>query len=118
MADPLKPDLFPVDVLQDIATPQTIAPAAPDDAEAKRREVFGPLYGAITVPSSAGGDLQQQLQAEGALALLPAALLGPLAKPLVDGAYKIVDYLPEAIRRPFEKDLGLLIDNAVSYLAD
>jgi hypothetical protein len=114
-----KIDLFPENVLQKIADEGTNFPPAPvDQAEATRRETLGPLYGALTFPPGAPGDLSSHLEAEGALSLLPAALLGPLLKPAVDGAYSIIDHIPEAIRRPFEKDFGLLIDNVLSFLGD
>ncbi len=121
MPDGPKIDLFPAETLSKIATPTeplVVPPAAAPDADAKCRDLFGPLYAAVTVPPGAPGGLADALAAEGALAVLPAALLGPLARPLVEGAYSIVDKIPEAIRRPFEKDLGLLIDNALSFLSD
>lgn len=120
--DPKRPNLFPADVLWKIANrvpvETTVPPADEVAAAANRREVFGPLYDALAFPSTGPGDLSQALAAEGALSLVPAALLAPYARPLVDRAYAIIDKVPEALRRPLEKDLGLLIDQALSFLAD
>jgi len=102
-------------------------PAPVDEAQANWLQTLGPSFAALAMQASsdpgnfagyAGLDLQpgdpgtfaQHINAEAALSLLPAAILASVARPAVDYLYKLIDYIPEAIRRPLEKEFGLLLD--------
>lgn len=102
-------DLFPQNVLAQVASGR-LEPASGDDAERNRRLYLGPVYAALTMPS----DFDQQITAEAALSMVPAALLSSIARPTVDAGYALLDHIPEALRRPFEKAYGLLIDTGLA----
>lgn len=88
---------------------------APDRPSA----LMGPVFSALTTAPDLPSTLGEQLDAEAALAALPAALLASVARPYVDRAYSIIDkYVPAAIRRPLERDLGLLIDMALTQVGN
>jgi hypothetical protein len=88
---------------------------SPFIAADNRKKYFGPLYAAITTPPDQWDtSLREQISAEAALTLLPAALIGPACKPAVDFIYGLIDRVPTFVRRPLERDFGLLIDNAMS----
>lgn len=90
-------------------------PKPPAAVESDAREQWlGPAYAGLAFPPGQPGDFQDHVSAEAALSLLPAALIGALARPAVDYIYKLIDYIPETLRRPFEKAFGLLIDNGIS----
>lgn len=93
--------------------PLDFKPAEGAAAEKARQQYFGPTYAAIGGP---GGptSFKQQVEATAALSALPAALLGSLAAPGAKAGYKIIDKIPEALRRPFEKNFGVLVDQAMS----
>ncbi|MSP63791.1 MAG: hypothetical protein EXR72_26290 [Myxococcales bacterium] len=139
-------DLFPEDLLRLLATPdpppegatlgQRITVPGPHGAhelalpgpldfpaatgaavEKNRRLLLGPDYSALACLPRDSSTFDEQIAAEGALSLIPAALLGSLARPVVDFLYGLIDRLPAAIRRPFEKELGLLIDTALAAAA-
>lgn len=93
----------------------------PPESEAQRDKnrllALGPSYAALGAPPTAGGaGFFDHLVAEGALSLLPAALVAQTAKPAVDFAYGLIDRIPSYVRQPFEKTLGLLLDNALAWL--
>jgi hypothetical protein len=90
------------------------APAV-EERDDNRAQWLGPAYeGLAYPPTDVESEFPDHITAEAALSLLPAALIGALAKPAVDYIYKLIDLIPEALRRPFEKAFGLMIDNAMS----
>jgi hypothetical protein len=89
-------------------------PQQQKEVDDNRASWLGPTYAGLAFPPGDAGSFQDHLTAEAALAMLPAALIGAVARPAVDYIYKLIDYIPEALRRPFEKAFGLLIDNAMS----
>jgi hypothetical protein len=120
-------DLFPKDVFNAIAKESLARDAAAAEAakrlsfpaasgaaaERAREQYLGPTYAALAGMKTAPG-LDDQLQGQAALAALPAAMIGSLAKPLVDKGYSVIDRVPAALRRPLEKNFGLLIDTAMA----
>ncbi len=89
-------------------------PQSKQESDDNRADLLGPTYAGIATPPGDPGSFQDHISAEAALSMLPAALIGAVARPAVDYVYKLLDYIPEALRRPFEKAFGLLIDNAMS----
>ncbi|HEY4243512.1 MAG TPA: papain-like cysteine protease family protein [Kofleriaceae bacterium] len=91
-------------------------PPKPADVEAARSQWLGPTYQAITDAAGEGGvpSFGDQFTAEAALSMLPALLIGAVAKPAVAFLYKLLDKLPAEVRRPFERNVGLLIDQALA----
>lgn len=87
--------------------------ADPAVAEKNRQAVLGPAYASLFNPGP-NASFEQQITADAAMAALPAALLAGAAKPAVDKGYSIIDKVPEALRRPLEKNYGLLIDSALT----
>ena len=57
-------------------------------------------------------------RARAAVSEVPTALAGMALRPVADGLYKVVDEIPAPIRRPFDRSLGILLDNAVSLPAN
>lgn len=90
-------------------------PPAPDVARA-RTALLGPTYAALTqsfgadAPAS-GDDL---LRAEAALGAVPALLLASAAKPVSDRVERVLQHIPDVVRRPFQKLFGLLIDSGIA----
>ncbi len=58
------------------------------------------------------------VRARAALGEVPTALAGMALKPVANHLYEIVDRIPAPIRRPFDRSLGILLDNAVSVPAN
>jgi hypothetical protein len=92
----------------------TFAPTDPATVEANRTRLFGPTYAALSQAFGTDSDLSSELRGEAALGVVPALLLATVAKPGVDRVYQVLDHIPEAIRRPFEKGFAILVDNAVA----
>jgi hypothetical protein len=89
-------------------------PPAADVARA-RTALLGPTYAALTQsfgdqPAS-GDDL---LRAEAALGAVPALLLASAARPISDRVEGVIRRIPEAVRRPFQKMFGILIDSGIA----
>jgi hypothetical protein len=57
-------------------------------------------------------------RARAAVSEVPTALAGAALRPVADGLYQVVDEIPAPIRRPFDRALGILLDNAVSLPAN
>ncbi|MFO0724288.1 MAG: hypothetical protein U1E65_10925 [Myxococcota bacterium] len=58
------------------------------------------------------------VRARAALGEVPTALAGMALRPVANKLYEVVDHIPAPIRRPFDRSLGLLLDNAVSIPAN
>lgn len=56
----------------------------------------------------------EYFRARAALSDVPTALAGMWLKPLADRTYALVDRIPAAVRRPFDRALGILLDTVVS----
>jgi hypothetical protein len=100
-----------------VTGPFTVPQPSPFICAENRKGYLGPLYAAISAPGELSRTFEQNIDAEAALSLLPAALLGPAIKPAVDWVYGLIDKIPAAVRRPFERNFGLLVDNALSLLS-
>lgn len=81
-----------------------------------RARLLGPTWAALS--HSFGGDAPASgddfLRAEAALGVVPALLLASAAKPVTDEVYRVIDRIPEAVRRPFHKLFGILVDSGVA----
>ncbi len=90
-----------------------LPPANGAAAERTREQYLGPTYSAsVATPRPMG--VREQLEGEAALAAIPAALLAGAAKPAIEAGYGVIDRVPAALRRPLEKNFGLLIDTALA----
>jgi len=81
-----------------------------------RAALLGPTYAALT--QSFGADLPPSgddlLRAEAALGAVPALLLASAAKPISERVEGVINRIPEAVRRPFQKMFGILIDSGIA----
>ncbi len=104
--DPLPPAPCP-------GAPVRVTPPAPTDVEAHRTDFFGPTYAALT---TAFGDasLDDLTRAQAALGVVPALLIASAARPATDRVYRAIERIPDAVRRPFHKALGILIDSGLA----
>lgn len=86
------------------------------DVARARSALLGPTYAALT--QSFGGDLPASgddlLRAEAALGAVPALLLASAAKPISERVEGVIHHIPEAVRRPFQKMFGILIDSGIA----
>lgn len=89
-------------------------PTASIDVEAARAQFFGPTYAALSHSLGDDATLGDLVRAESAFSVVPALLIASAARPATDTLYGVVDRIPEAIRRPFHKALGLLIDSGLA----
>jgi hypothetical protein len=101
----------------DLGGPFSFGPPAREDVEAQRSAWLGPAYAGLTTSVELDPTFDQQIDAASALSMLPAALLGSVAKPAVETVYRILDHVPPELRRPLERSFGLLIDQAMSLSA-
>lgn len=62
-------------------------------------------------------DFDEYFRARGALSEVPTALAGMWLRPAADAGYALVDRIPAAVRRPFDRALGILLDSLVSLPA-
>jgi hypothetical protein len=100
-----------------IPGPLAFPQPSPLVSEQNRKSCLGPIYAAIaTPPSEWSSSFNDQVNAEAAMSLLPAAMIGPAIKPAIDRVYRWLDRIPASVRRPIERDFGLLVDNALSLL--
>ena len=53
-------------------------------------------------------------KAKAAIEDVAAAVMGMILRPVADKAYQFVDFIPASIRRPFDRAVGILLDNLVS----
>lgn len=77
----------------------------------------------VGVPSSVReqpwtASFDDYFRARAAVSEVPTALAGMALEPVANGLYRIVDHIPAPIRRPFDRSLGILLDNAVSIPAN
>lgn len=93
-------------------------PTASFDVEAARARFFGPAYAALSHSLGDDATLDDLLRAESAFSVVPALLIASAARPATDTLYGVVDRIPDAIRRPFHKALGLLIDSGLALASD
>jgi hypothetical protein len=107
-------------------------PATPEEAAPAWMRTLGPSFAGLALAAGdpgdftgyAGLDMQygdpgtfgEHITAEAAMAMLPSVLLASVVRPAVDWLYQIIDHIPEAIRRPFEKEFGLLLDFGTSMV--
>jgi hypothetical protein len=63
-------------------------------------------------------DFDDYFRARAALSEIPTALAGMALRPVAERGYQIVDQIPAPIRRPFDRALGILLENAVSLPAN
>lgn len=63
-------------------------------------------------------DFDDYFRARAALSEVPTALAGMALRPVAERGYQIVDQIPAPIRRPFDRALGILLENAVSLPAN
>jgi hypothetical protein len=101
-------------------------PDPPAEVQSNWMSALGPSYAGLAMQASDPGDFVgytgmnmapgdpgdfgEHITAEAAMSLLPSVLLAAVARPAVDYLYKIIDAIPAAIRRPLEKEFGLLLD--------
>lgn len=57
-------------------------------------------------------------RARAALSEVPTALAGMALRPVAERGYRLVDQIPAPIRRPFDRALGILLENAVALPAN
>ena len=80
-----------------------------------RRLLLGRTYEALAMPPPLWSpSLREQLDGIGALSLIPGALLGSLARPLVDEGSRLLERLPGELRRPLQRAFGQLLDGALA----
>lgn len=89
-------------------------PASPADVEAGRARFFGPAYAALSHSFGNDATVDDLMQAEAAFSVVPALLIASAARPATDKLYGFVDRIPDAVRRPFHKAFGLLIDSGLA----
>lgn len=89
-------------------------PALTTDVERARAQFFGPTYAALSQSLGVDPTMDDLVRAQTAFGVLPALLITSAVKPATDALYTVVDRVPEAIRRPFHKALGLLIDSGLA----
>lgn len=89
-----------------------LAPGARDADADFRALVAGVPPGAAERPWSARFD--DYFRARAAVNEMPTALAGMALRPVADGLYRVVDEIPAALRRPFDRAAGILLDNLAS----
>jgi hypothetical protein len=62
-------------------------------------------------------NFDEYFRARAAVSEVPVALAGMALQPVGDKLYRVVDMIPAPIRRPFDRALGILLENAVSLPA-
>ena len=86
--------------------------ALPTPEVAAKRLLAGIPAHALDQPWKASFD--DYFRARTAIDEVPTAFAGMLLRPVADLAYDIVDAIPEWIRRPFDRAVGLLLDTLMS----
>ncbi len=94
--------------------PVRFDPPPPAVVEANRASFFGPTYAALTQALGNDASLDDLTRAEAAFGVVPALLLASAARPAADKVYAVIDHIPEAVRRPFHKAFGILVDSGLA----
>lgn len=87
-------------------------PSKADPAEAFEEALAGVPPDVREAPWKAS--FADYFRARAALSEVPTALAGMWLKPLADRTYALIDRIPAAVRRPFDRALGILLDTVVS----
>jgi hypothetical protein len=93
--------------------------AAPREAQTQTAPANAPAAAPPTTTTpTRSASFDRYVEARAALSELPTAVAGVALRPVADGLYRVVDHIPAAIRRPFERSLSILLENAVSLPAN